>query len=307
MTHMKRQKLNGKVVLITGAARGIGERSARLAAARGARLALVGLEPERLESLAAELGGDHLAVEADVTDQDALQSAVEQTVERFGGIDAVVANAGIANNGTVAITPPDVLARVIEVNLLGVVRTVATALPHVTARRGYVLIVSSAAAFSGLPGMAAYCASKAGVEHFANILRLELAHKGVAVGTVHPSWIDTDLTRDQKTDTAVFQEALDALPWPMGAMTSLDECAAAVVDALERRRRKVYVPRTVGLVQAARALVNSPLADLAFRRSSATMVPRLEAEVRGLGRWFGAQSVGMGEEGRSPGPPASVS
>jgi NAD(P)-dependent dehydrogenase (short-subunit alcohol dehydrogenase family) len=283
------------VVVVTGAARGIGERSARLAAARGARLALVGLEGEQLEALAGELGADHLAVEADVTDQDALDRAVAQAVERFGGIDVVVANAGIANNGTVAITPPDVLARVIEVNLRGVVRTVAAALPHVTARRGYVLIVSSAAAFSGLPGMAAYCASKAGVEHFAIVLRLEVAHKGVAVGTLHPSWIDTDLVRDQKAEVSVFSEALAKLPWPMGETTSLDECAAAVVDAIERRRRRIYVPRTVGLVQALRSLVNSPLADLAVRRRARTMVPRLEAEVQGLGRWFGASSVGMGE------------
>jgi short-subunit dehydrogenase len=306
---MKRQSLNGKVILITGAARGIGERSARLAAAKGAHLALVGLEGERLHALAAELPGDHAAFEADVTDQDALEGAVAQTVERFGGIDVVVANAGIASNGTVAITPADVLARVIEVNLLGVLRTVAATLPQVTQRRGYVLIVSSAAAFTALPGMAPYCASKAGVEHFANALRLEVAHKGVAVGSLHPSWIDTDLVRDQKAEISVFAEALNALPWPMGETTSLDDCAAAVVDAIERRRRRIYVPRTVALVQNLRALVNSPLGDLPVRLRARKMVPRLESEVRGLGRFFGAQSVGMGapREDRSPGPPASVS
>jgi NAD(P)-dependent dehydrogenase (short-subunit alcohol dehydrogenase family) len=289
---MKRRSLNGKVVLITGAARGIGERTARLAAARGARVALVGLEQERQAELAAELGG--AAFEADVTDQAQLDAAVAATVERFGGIDVVVANAGIANNGTVAVTPVDVLARVIEVNLLGVVRTVGAALPHVTARRGYVLIVSSAAAFTALPGMAAYCASKAGVEHFANAFRLEVAHKGVAVGTVHPSWIDTDLVRDQKAESPVFNEALGRLPWPMNQTTSLDECAAAVVDGIERRRRRIYVPRTVGAVQAMRTIVNSPLGDLPIRLRARRMVPRLEAEVRSLGRYCGARSVGMG-------------
>jgi NAD(P)-dependent dehydrogenase (short-subunit alcohol dehydrogenase family) len=307
---MKRQSLNGKVILITGAARGIGERSARLAAAKGAKLALVGLEGERLRALAQELPGEHAAFEADVTDQGALEDAVARTVERFGGIDVVVANAGIASNGTIAITPADVVARVIEVNLLGVVRTVSATLPHVTARRGYVLIVSSAAAFTALPGMAPYCASKAGVEHFANALRLEVAHKGVAVGSLHPSWIDTDLVRDQKAELSVFAEALDALPWPMGETTSLDECAAAVVDGIERRRRRIYVPRTVGLVQNLRALVNSAVGDVPIRRRARVMVPRLESEVQGLGRFFGAQSVGMGgapQEDREPGPPASVS
>jgi NAD(P)-dependent dehydrogenase (short-subunit alcohol dehydrogenase family) len=298
MTMRRRQKLDGKVVLITGAARGIGERSARLAAARGARLSLVGLEGQRLRALAAELGGDHVAVEADVTDQDALERAVAETVERLGGIDVVVANAGIASNGTVAITPADVLVRVIEVNLLGVVRTVSATLPHVTARRGYVLIVSSAAAFTAMPGIAPYCASKAGVEHFANALRLEVAHKGVAVGSLHPSWIDTDLVRDQKAELSIFREALDALPWPLGETTSLDDCAEAVVDGIERRRRRIYVPRVIGLVQNLRALVNSPLGDVPVRLGARKMVPRLEAEVQSLGRFFGAQSVGMGERER---------
>jgi NAD(P)-dependent dehydrogenase (short-subunit alcohol dehydrogenase family) len=291
---MRRYGLHGKVVLITGAARGIGERGARLAAARGARLALVGLEPERLRALSEELGPGHAWFEADVTDQAAVDRAVAGTVGRLGGIDVVVANAGIANNGTVAITPIDVVARTIEVNLLGVVRTVGAALPHVTARRGYVLLVSSAAAFTVLPGMAAYCASKAGVEQFGNALRLELAHKGVGVGTLHPSWIDTDLVRDQRAELAVFGEVLDSLPWPMNETTSLEACAQALVDGVERRRRRIYVPRTVGLVQALRALVTGPLGDLVIRRRARTMVPRLEAEVQALGRWFGGSSTGMG-------------
>src|SRR4029453_14519934 len=119
----------------------------------------------------------HPWFECDVTDQDAVDRAVADTVDALGGIDVVVANAGVSNNGTVAVNPPDALARTIEVNLLGVVRTVSAALPPVTARRGYLLLVSSAAAFTVLPGMAAYCASKAGVEQFGNALRLEVAHK----------------------------------------------------------------------------------------------------------------------------------
>jgi NAD(P)-dependent dehydrogenase (short-subunit alcohol dehydrogenase family) len=296
---MKRQELNGKVVLITGAARGIGEQTARLAAARGARVALVGLEPERLEALAAELGASHIWVEADVTDQESLERAVEETADRLGGIDIVLANAGIANNGTVAVSPADVLARVIEVNLTGVMRTVSVALPHVTERRGYVQIVSSAAAFTALPGMAAYCASKAGVEQFANVLRLEVAHKGVAVGTVHPSWIDTDLVRDQKAELHVVADALAELPWPMGETTTPEECAAAIVDGMERRARRVFVPKTVAGVQALRSIVLSPLGDIPIKLRARKMVPALEAEVRSLGRWFGRSSVGLGRERES--------
>ena len=143
--------LENKVVLITGAARGIGAETARRAVAKGARVALVGLEPERLRSLSDELGERAAWFEADVTDQAQVDGAVAGTVAAFGGIDVVLANAGVGNSGTVAITPVEVLLRTIEINLDGVVRTVSAALPHVTQRGGYVMIVSSTevVAFSG--------------------------------------------------------------------------------------------------------------------------------------------------------------
>jgi NAD(P)-dependent dehydrogenase (short-subunit alcohol dehydrogenase family) len=286
-------KLADKVVLITGAARGIGAETARRAAARGAKVSLVGLEPGRLQALAAELGPGHAWFEADVTDQVAVEAAVAGTVEQLGGIDVIVANAGIVNNGTVATNPPDALVRTIDVNLSGVVRTVSTALPYITARKGYVLVISSAAAFTMLPGMAAYMASKAGVEQFANALRLEVAHKGVKVGSVHPSWIDTDLVRDQRSELKTFEDALAALPWPMNAVSSVEDCADAILHGIERRRRRIYVPRTVAIVSALRTVVTGPVADLAMRRRVRKMVPQLEVEVTTLGAWFGGTSVAM--------------
>src|SRR5919199_1935278 len=119
-----RRDLRGAVVLVPGPARGIGAETARRLAERGARLALVGLEPARLAALAAELGPEHRWSACDVTDQTALERAVADAVAAFGGIHVVVANAGVASNGTVAVTPADALARTIEVNLGGVVRTV---------------------------------------------------------------------------------------------------------------------------------------------------------------------------------------
>src|SRR3954469_17020065 len=107
--------LAGRTVLITGAARGIGAELARKAAARGARVALVGLEPELLAQVADELGPEHLWVEADVTDPEALAAAVRRTVETFGGLDVAVANAGIAPLTTVATSSARALARTIEV------------------------------------------------------------------------------------------------------------------------------------------------------------------------------------------------
>jgi hypothetical protein len=281
--------LAGRVVLITGAARGIGAQTARLAAARGAMVALAGLEPELLRAVADEVGG--IAFECDVTDQAAVDRAVRGTVDAYGGIDVVVANAGIANNGTVAVSPPDALVRTVEVNLIGVIRTVSAALPHVIERRGYLLLVSSAAAFTVLPGMAAYCASKAGVEQFGNALRLEVGHHGVRVGTAHMTWVDTDLVRDIKTDLPDFAEALDRLPGPLGAYTSVSECAAAFVRGIERRSRRIYVPRSLAVVQALRSVLLGPLGDLALRRSAARSVPQLEDRVRALGRSFGSTSA----------------
>jgi NAD(P)-dependent dehydrogenase (short-subunit alcohol dehydrogenase family) len=286
-----KHSLAGKVVFITGAARGIGEHTARLAAARGAHVALVGLEPGRLAALAGELGGSPVWFDCDVTDQASLDRAVAGTVEAFGGIDAVVANAGIANRGTVAVGDINALTRTVEVNLIGVMRTVGATVSHVIDRRGYLLLVSSAAAFTALPGMAAYCASKAGVEHFGNAIRLELAHRGVRVGTAHPSWVDTDLVRDAKDDLPAFREALRKLPWPLGSTTSVQACADAFVDGIERRRRRIYVPRAVGAVQAIRTAVLSPLSDLVIGRTARTSVPLMEAQVRTLGRAFGAHTV----------------
>ena len=164
--------------LITGA-RARHRRRDRAAAWRpaGRELSLVGLEPELLEQVAAECG-DAAWFEADVTDRDALESAVEGTVERFGGIDVVMANAGIAGVGTVRSMDPAGWERIIEVNLLGVYRTINVCLPHVIERRGYVLPVASIAAAVHTPGMSAYSATKAGVEALGDSLRGEVEAPG---------------------------------------------------------------------------------------------------------------------------------
>ncbi|HET6215178.1 MAG TPA: SDR family oxidoreductase [Micromonosporaceae bacterium] len=282
----------GQTVLVTGAARGIGEHTARVAAGRGARLALVGLEPERLAGLATELGPEHVWFECDVTDQSSLAAAVRGTVQEFGGIDTVVANAGVANRGTVAVGDIDALVRTVEVNLIGVMRTVGATIPHLIASRGYYLLVSSAAAFTVLPGMAAYCASKAGVEQFGNAMRLELRHRGVGVGTAHMSWVDTDMVRDVQHDLPTFETARRRLPWPLGSITSVGACARAFVDGIERRKRRIYVPRAIGVVQAMRSIVISPLSDAVIGRAARNTVPEMENQVRSLGRAFGEHSVG---------------
>jgi NAD(P)-dependent dehydrogenase (short-subunit alcohol dehydrogenase family) len=282
--------LNGRTVLITGAARGIGEHVARVATARGAKVFLAGLEPERLASLAAELDAGWHA--CDVTDQAGVDGAVRAAVERTGGIDVLVANAGIANLGTVAGGDVSALVRVIDVNLNGVIRTVSAALPALRARQGYALLISSAAAFTALPGMAAYCAAKAGVEQFGTVLRMELAHTGTRVGTAHPAWIDTDLVQDIREDLPSFRAALSRLPWPLRSTVPVRQCAEALVRGIEHRRRRIYVPRAVAGVQALRTIYTGRVAEAAVRRFGGDQVTRMEDEVRSLGRSFGAHSMG---------------
>jgi NAD(P)-dependent dehydrogenase (short-subunit alcohol dehydrogenase family) len=288
-----RTPLAGRSVLITGAARGIGAALARKAAARGARVALVGLEPELLAKVADELGPEHLWVECDVTDPEALAVAVTRTVDAFGGLDIAVANAGIAPLTTVMTSTAQALARTIEINLIGSMLTAHAALPEIAKRRGHVLLISSAAAFTVLPGMSAYCASKAGLERFGDALRLEVAHRGVTVASAHPTWIDTDLVRDTEEALPTFAATRKRLPGPLGAFTSVDVCAEALVENLETRRRRVFVPRSVGVVSALRQLVTGALAEKVAMKVSATQVPQLEKDIAALdGRQFGKNSVG---------------
>jgi NAD(P)-dependent dehydrogenase (short-subunit alcohol dehydrogenase family) len=289
----KRTSLAGKSVLITGAARGIGAELSRKAATRGARVALVGLEPERLAALAGELGPEHLWVEADVTDAEALKTAVQRTVDTFGGLDIAVANAGIAPLTTVYTASAHSLARTIEVNLIGSMLTAHAALPEVAKRRGHILLISSAAAFTVMPGMSAYCAAKAGLERFGDALRLEVAHRGVTVASAHPTWIDTDLVRDTEAALPTFARSRKQLPGPLGAYTSVEDCAEALVENLETRRRRVFVPGSVAVVSALRQMVTGAVAEKVALLVSAKRVPQLERDIKALnGQEFGTNSVG---------------
>jgi hypothetical protein len=288
-----RSRLAGKRVLVTGAARGLGFELATVLAARGARLSLVGLEPDLLQERARALGPGHVWFEADVTDQAAVDDAVRGTVAALGGLDAVVPNAGIANAGTFAGGPVDAHVRTIDVNVSGTIRTVSACLPHLIESRGYVLLIASVGSFSMFPGLGTYCASKAAVEHIANALRLELAHTGVRVGSAHPAFLDTDLVRDSDSDSRSLSDARRRLRGPLGQTYSPQVCAEALADAIAKRKRRVYVPRSLAGMQVLRPLVLSSLGDAVLRRQLRTSeyIPALEDDVAALGRGFGASSV----------------
>lgn len=293
--------LRGKTVLITGAARGIGAETARLLLSQGAKLVLTDLDEPPLAELAAELGSEGvLTVACDVGDLAAMEDAVAQGVARFGGIDVVMANAGIVNYGSVMAVDPAVFRRVLDINVLGVFHTVRAALPGLIERDGYVLVVSSLAAFAAMPGLAAYNASKAGAEHFGNALRLEVRHQGVDVGVAHMSWVDTPLVQDAKQDVTAFRRMVASLPPPMNRTTSVESCARALVTGIAGRKRHVYVPRWVGAVAQARNLVNSPLGERAAHTHTPDLLPLMDEEVRRLGRSMSATNVALRTTPSSP-------
>lgn len=240
-----RSPLEGRTAFVTGPARGIGRETARQLAARGMNVGLAGMEPERLEELADEIGPRAAWFEADVRDAAALGRAVAGTVDRFGGIDVAIANAGIAPVGTVADMSPETFEDVIDVNLLGVYRTIRAALPHVTERKGYVLVVASMAAVVHLPYMAAYTAAKAGVSALGDVLRSEVAGTGTAVGVAYFGFVDTDMTRE-----ALEHPAAGPLRRGIGPPGSsqrplpVEAAARAIVRGVERRSRWIVLPRS---------------------------------------------------------------
>jgi NAD(P)-dependent dehydrogenase (short-subunit alcohol dehydrogenase family) len=286
--------VNAQVVFITGGAGGIGAEVARRLHAMDAKLVLTDLDDAQLKKLADELGDDRvLTVVADVRDRAAMQAAVDQAVKRFGGIDTVIANAGIGSYGSVLQVDPQAFRRLIEVNVLGVYHTVRAALPSVIDRRGYVLIVSSLAAYAAAPGMAPYNASKAAVEHFANALRLEVAHLGVDVGSAHMSWIDTAMVQDTEADLTAFAEMIRKLPYPLNRTTSVQKCARAFVKGIERRKRRINCPRWVGAVRWLRPVLSTRVGEAPVRRFVPDLLPRMDAEVAALGRSTSAHTEAL--------------
>ncbi len=286
--------VNGKVVLITGAANGIGAEVARRLHDRGAKLVLTDLDEVELKDLAARLGGDRvLTAVADVRDLAAMQRATDAGIERFGGIDVVMANAGIATHGSLLAVDPQAFKTLIDVNVLGVFHTVRAALPSVIDRRGYVLIVSSAAAYAPAAGMVPYDTSKAAVEQFANALRLELAHRGVGVGSAHMLWIDTPLVREARAESQAAREMLDRLPGPLGKTTSVEKCGEAFVKGIEGRKRQINCPGFVGLLRWLKPLLSSRLGESSSLKHVPELLPKMDAEVAAHGRSLSARTEAL--------------
>ncbi|MET0838422.1 MAG: SDR family NAD(P)-dependent oxidoreductase [Marmoricola sp.] len=151
-----------------------------------------------------------------------------------------------------------------------------------------------------MPGLAAYNASKAGVEHFANALRLEVKHLGVDVGVAHMSWIDTPMVRDARDDLSTFEKAVAALPYPLNRTTSVEACGKAFAKGIAERKRHVYVPGWVAAVAAARNLVNSPVGERETNKHTPELLPEMDEQVRRLGRSTSVRNVELRDLGVDP-------
>jgi NAD(P)-dependent dehydrogenase (short-subunit alcohol dehydrogenase family) len=242
-----------QVVLITGASRGIGAAVARKLASEGDTLALVGLEPDELKKVAEDCGPEAGWWEADVTDLESLRTAVEAIAERYGRIDVVMANAGIAAPGFTRSMDPAVWERVLDVDLYGVWRTVHLTLPHLLKSKGYLLLVSSLAAVVHIPGLASYNVAKAGVEAMGNTLRAELKHLGVTVGVAHMTFVDTDMVRGVD-EHPVFGKVRTGIPLA-SRVYPLDFAVEKFTTGINKRSRVVHVPGWIGPMKIFRALI----------------------------------------------------
>ncbi|MFI6080315.1 SDR family oxidoreductase [Streptomyces sp. NPDC051217] len=260
----RKNVLRGRTAVVTGAARGVGEAVARELAARGADVALVGLEGEKLAQVARELPTESRHWQVDVSDEKAMARVADEVRDRMGPVSVVVANAGVAEGGPFLDTDMASWRRVIEVNLVGSAITARVFLPHLLDTRGYYLQIASLASIGAAPMMSAYCASKAGVESFSHALRPELAPRGVGVGTAYLNWTDTDMIRDADQH-AVLRELRAHMPPPARRIYPADHVAVRLVAAVERRASSVYVPGWLKGVQAVRAGLPTVVSRIARR------------------------------------------
>jgi len=275
--------LNGKMALVTGAARGIGFETARQMHQRGASVAIVDLDADEACEAAERIGERTIGIAADVTDAGAMREAVAETVDKFGGLDVAMANAGLAppSIATMRSVPAEEWERVVEVNLFGVWHTVRAALPQVSERKGHVVVVSSVAAFAnGMLG-SSYMTSKAAVEQMGRALRTELMPFGAGASVAYFGWVDTRMVQDTfaRPGASVLEEI--APDFLMKRITP-EKAGAAVVKGIEERAPRIFAPRWWRYISALRGLLN-PLLDRRSERDPRIVAAIRDAESRDAG------------------------
>jgi NAD(P)-dependent dehydrogenase (short-subunit alcohol dehydrogenase family) len=268
---MIRSKLTlaGTTVLVTGGASGIGAAGARILVARGARVALVDLDESGLRAMVDELGADHArAFLGSVTDRARLNEIVADVLAWTGRLDVCWANAGIAAEppATIATIDEAIFERVVEIDLLGVWRTVRACLPAVTDASGHFLLTASTYAFANGAVNAPYAAAKSAVESFGRSLRGELAGTGTTAGVLYPGWIETPIVQTSRhVDPVAMQLTAIGFPGPLGRLIPAPDLAEAAVRGIERRSARVIHPQPWPIYSWLRGIVN-PLIDAIFDR-----------------------------------------
>jgi NAD(P)-dependent dehydrogenase (short-subunit alcohol dehydrogenase family) len=270
--------LNGKVALVTGAARGIGYETARHLHMRGASVVVVDLDAEHSREAAERIGERAIGIATDVTDHAAVMATVAETVERFGGLDVVVANAGIAQAQTATTRGISVeeWERVFEVDLLGVWRTVRAALPQIVERRGHIVVTSSVYAFMNGVLNSPYAVAKAGVESMGRALRTELTPLGASASVAYFGWVDTKMVQD-----AVARPGSNRLqentPDFLLKRIPPSEAGAAIVAGIEERAPRIFAPKWWRYVSLLRGILN-PLLDRRMEKDRRMIAAVLEVE-----------------------------
>ncbi|HET9185126.1 MAG TPA: SDR family oxidoreductase [Solirubrobacterales bacterium] len=231
----ERRSLSGKVVAITGGARGIGRATAAALVAKGCRVAIGDLDLELAERTAAELGGGALALPLDVTERASFERFLDEAEHQLGPLDALVNNAGIMPVTPFAEESEDSIRRQVEINFLGVVTGTQLAVARLRPRgSGYVVNIASQAGKAGIPGIATYSGTKHAVVGLSEAVRGELRGSGVEVLCVMPTVVNTDLT------TGVGQRWVKPV--------EPEDVGNEIVAAMEVPRFDVFVPRANGVL-----------------------------------------------------------
>jgi NAD(P)-dependent dehydrogenase (short-subunit alcohol dehydrogenase family) len=230
----QRRSLNGRVVAITGGARGIGKATAEALVRRGARVAIGDLDLALAEQTATGLGGGSVALALDVSDRASFEAFLDETERQLGPLDVVINNAGIMPTTPFVEESEDSFRRQIEINLIGVINGTQLALQRMLPRNsGHIVNIASQAGKTGVPGIATYSATKHAVVGLSEAVRAEIRGRAIEISCVMPTIVNTELTSgvvDQR-----FVKPIEAV-----------DVAEAIVAALEVPRFDVYVPKSNG-------------------------------------------------------------
>jgi NAD(P)-dependent dehydrogenase (short-subunit alcohol dehydrogenase family) len=272
--------LRGKVVLITGGTGGIGSATARELLGRGAKVAIVDVDPQTPEIAARMSSHSAMGTIADVCSRDALDVAVAEVVDRFGRIDVAIANAGILSRAaTLRTTPMASIESLLAVNVSGVVNTIQAAMDEVVAHRGQFVLISSVFAFLNGMGTVPYAMSKAAVEQLGRGLRVELAAHGVSTTIAYFSLIETNMIKQGVDNDPVVDKLLATLPRAFLKRLQPDTAATAIANGLAHRSPRIMEPSRWKPISALRGLL-SPAMDARLARDRRTLAALSELDAR---------------------------